>query len=81
MTKSTTRDTPATYSPAESGHILHMLANGATDVECPRCSTDLTFGQAGTSSGTTQVLFEIRCEGCKRNIVLSDLPAQRSVDL
>ena len=62
-----------TYSPDELVQMRRMLLTAGQYVECPRCSSDVTFAYTGARSGD-KTYYVLQCSSCGCSVTVADLP-------
>ena len=62
-----------TYSPDELVQMRRMLLTAGQYVECPRCSSDVTFAYTGARSGN-KTYYVLQCSSCGCSVTVADLP-------
>jgi len=61
------------YSPDELVQMRRMLLTAGQYVECPRCSSDVTFAYTGARSGN-KTYYVLQCCSCGCSVTVADLP-------
>jgi hypothetical protein len=67
-------DTPAMYSRAEAQEIKRLMAEGRTEIYCPRCEQLLLFGTPIRQRD--KVITQVRCPECNRSVIIREQVAE-----
>ncbi len=77
MTDRENRDTPAPYSAAAAAQIRQLIVTPGARLACPRCDGDLTMAGPIAGGGSMAAVWELRCQACRRSLMVRDLPETR----
>jgi len=67
------RRRPDDYTLAEKATIARMIATPTTRLPCPRCESQLVAVDWPAGSGH-EVVLEFGCPGCRRRVLLVNVP-------
>lgn len=62
----------ARFLPEEVDKIRRLIVAHDATIACPRCGKELATSLPLAGGGTMAVVWELRCEGCRLSVVLSD---------
>ena len=62
----------ARFRPEEVEQIRRLIVTHDATISCPRCEKELTTSLQLAGGGTMAMVWELRCEGCRLSVVLSD---------
>ena len=66
---------PDDYTIREKKQIALAVVTPGARIECPRCDHDLEMvGVPAAGGGTIEVVWDFQCDGCKRRVLLTNLP-------
>ena len=71
------RDTLPPYSPEEAAQIRKALVTPNAPMICPRCGSHFLNMGPVAGGGSVAILWQFRCDACRRNVMLLDVPEQR----
>ena len=62
----------ARFLPEEVEQLRGLIATHDATIACPRCGKELATSLPIAGGGTMAAVWELRCEGCRLSVVLSD---------
>ncbi len=71
------RDTLRPYSPEEAAQIRKALVTPDAPMLCPRCGSHLDMGGPVAGGGSMAIVWQFRCDACRRSIMVRDVPEHR----
>jgi hypothetical protein len=70
MSDARDQNTIPPFTIEEAAQIRKLFMGDAGELDCPRCGNELTIGQPIAAPGRRTAAWQIRCDHCRRRLVL-----------